>query len=82
LGRTGKQELLHVLKQKLPRFRLSKIQSVVVDQLLLELEPFRPAHRANLMESALAEGSREGRKLLLIAGLLTADACDGCHAER
>jgi hypothetical protein len=54
LGRTGKEKLFQVLEQKLPRLGFPKIQSVVVDQLLLELEPFGPADCANLGEDSLA----------------------------
>src|SRR5262245_735791 len=53
-GRAGKEELLHLLQQEFPGVRLPQVQGVVVDQLLLVLEPFRPAHRADLLEDPLA----------------------------
>jgi hypothetical protein len=54
----------------------------MVDQLLLQLEPFRPAHRANLLKNALTESVGKGRKGLLVSGEAAAGTGDMGHAEK
>jgi hypothetical protein len=79
LGRAGKEELIHLLQQELPRTGFPEVERVVIDQLLLELEPLRPAYRTDLVENPLTSGGRKGRKGLLVASLAAADAADRWH---
>src|ERR1041384_3047368 len=76
-GRAGSEELLHLLEEELTRFGLAQIERVMVDQLLLELEPFGPAYRADFAEEPGAGIVGEGRKGLLVAHLAAAGAGDG-----
>jgi hypothetical protein len=56
------EELFHVLEQELLSAGLPKVESVVVDQLLLSLQPFAPANTADLIEGSPAELVLEGLK--------------------
>jgi hypothetical protein len=53
----------------------------MVDQLLLQLEPFRPAHGADFLKEALADGVGKWRECLLVARQPAAGATDIWHAD-
>jgi hypothetical protein len=69
LGRGGKQALLEFPEEELLGALLSKVESVVVDELLLELEPLTPADIADLIENPLADRVRKRAKGDRVAGL-------------
>jgi len=48
------EKLFHIVEQKLLRFGLPQVQAVVVDELLLGLEPFTPAHATDSLVGATA----------------------------
>ena len=73
------QELLHILKQEFLRLRIAKVQAVVVDELLLGLGPFRPAHAADLFEGPAAELGWERLKRHPFAGLAASPALESRH---
>jgi len=80
--RLAEQKLLHILKQELLRLRVPQVQSVVVDELLLGLGPFRPADAAYLFEGPAADvaGKRlEGHPL---AGLAASGALECRHGGK
>jgi len=51
----------HVLGEKRPRLRIHHVESVMVDQHRLLLEPIRPALRADFIDHACADRARKGR---------------------
>ena len=77
-----KEKLLHIGEQELLGFGILHAQRIVVDQLLLGLEPFSPAHIADLLKHPKAEFVLEGPKGELVPLLTTADACDRRHRAK
>ena len=82
MGSGAEQELLHVPVKKVFRLLVPQIESVVVDELLLELEPFAPADPADLFERAAAYVVLERLEGHSIPGLSAARAGDGCHGGK
>jgi hypothetical protein len=78
----AKQELLHVREQELLRLGLANVQSVVVDQLLLGLEPLLPADIADLLVNPEPDVILEGPEGKLVAFLATASAEYVRHAGK
>jgi len=73
------QKLLHILQQELLRLRVAKVQAVMVDELLLGLGPFRPAHPADLFEGPAAELGRERLKCHSFSRLAASPALESRH---
>src|SRR6185369_7068675 len=78
----AKQELLHVREQELLRLGFANVQSVVVDQLLLSLEPLLPADTADLLVNPEPDVILEGSEGKLVAFLAAASAEYVRHAGR
>mgnify|MGYP003693946057 CR=1 FL=1 len=78
----AKQELLHVREQELFRLGFANVQSVVVDQLLLGLEPLLPADIADLLVNPEADVILEGSEGKLVAFLAAASAEYVRHAGK
>jgi hypothetical protein len=76
------QKLLHVLQQELLGFRITEIQPVVVDELLLGLCPLRPANAADLFVGTAAEIGREGLEGHALTGLGATDALECRHGGK
>lgn len=66
-------------EQKRFRLGLSKVEPVVIDQLLLKLEPLTPADVANLVKDSLPDGVRERAERHGIAGLAASGTGNGRH---
>jgi len=73
------QKLLHILQQEFLCLRIAKVQAVVVDELLLGLGPFRPAHAADLFEGPAAQIGREGLKRHPVSRLAASPALKSRH---
>jgi hypothetical protein len=71
-----------MLVQQLAVFRFLYVQPVVVDQGLLMLHPFTPAHRADGIEDPLTQWRGEGFESHSVAGLSAADAGYLSHTEK
>ena len=80
--RSGKEELLHVLEQELLGFGLSKVESVVVDELLLHLQPFGPAGRTDLLIGTTAYIVLKGLERHALSVLAAAAAVYECHGGK
>ena len=78
----GEQVRFHLLEQELLGLRASQIQAVMVDELLLMLQPLTPAHGTDLFEGAEAKVVLEGPEGHLVAGLAATHAGYGCHASK
>src|SRR5674476_537981 len=76
----GEEELLKVAQQEFLGAWLVGNQSVVIDELLLGLEPVAPADFANGVIDTLAEFRSERLERLLVALLAAPDAMNGRHA--
>src|ERR1700687_1480940 len=60
LRRIAKKKALDVIEQKILRVRVSQIETIVIDDLRLFLEPAGPAGLANLRRESLSEFIRKG----------------------
>src|SRR6185436_4187187 len=78
-GRGGEEELIELLVEEVLRLLLPQIEPVVVDQLLLELEPLRPTHTADLFLDSLADLVRERLVGQPVTGLAAAGTGDRRH---
>lgn len=78
----SEEELFHILEEKFLRLGIAKVERIVVDELLLRLEPLRPADVADLFVGAETELILEGSETHLVALLPAPGACDGCHAGK
>jgi hypothetical protein len=72
ITRLAVKEAFHVVDQKTLRFRITEIESVMIDDPGLGLQPFGPAELANLLRDFLSQigrqrGPAERRALLLAA---------------
>jgi hypothetical protein len=74
------QKLVHVREQEIFRLLIPQIQRVVIDELLLGLEPFGPADIADLLVDPEAELVLEWPERHLVPFLATAGALDRSHS--
>jgi Protein of unknown function (DUF3187) len=82
VGGHRKEKLLHLLKQELLSLRIPEVQPIVVDELLLHLEPFCPAGATDLLEGATAKIVLEGLKRHPLALLTAAHAMQSRHGRQ
>jgi hypothetical protein len=74
-----KEKLFHVLEQELLSLGLPEVEPVVIDELLLGLEPLCPADGANLFIRATAQVVLEGLKRHPISIQTATGAVKGGH---
>jgi hypothetical protein len=72
LGRAGEEVLLELGVEKVLRALIAQIEPVMVDQLLLQLQPFRPTDVADLVDQPMAQIVRERAVGNRLAGLRAA----------
>src|SRR5262245_11632695 len=78
----SEQKLLHVRKEEILRLGVADVESVVVDQLGLGLEPLLLADIADLLVDPETDVILEGSERELVAFLATASAKDVRHAGK
>ncbi len=73
----AEEVLLHLAREVLARARIGEVQSVLVHEHGLVLEPAGPGFLAHVLEDALAQVARVGREVESFGFLAELDALDG-----